>query len=39
MTLRRGCGMPRSWEDGRTVVLSMSFEQMYLSDITLYVDN
>ena len=26
-------------EDGRTVVLSMSFEQMYLSDITLYVDN
>lgn len=26
-------------EDGRTVVLSMSFEQMYLSDITLYIDN
>ena len=25
-------------EDGRTVVLSISFEQMYVSDVTLYFD-
>ncbi len=26
-------------EDGRTVVLCMSFEQLYLSDVTLYVED